>query len=56
MPTYNYQCPTCKATASVTVLIADTPKTPGCLACLKPMQRVYGGIAVTFKGKGWGKD
>jgi len=53
MPTYDYRCVTCESVVSVTSLIMETPKTPSCLSCMKPMDRVYGGISVTFKGNGW---
>ena len=56
MPTYYYACTTCKANASVNIPIDKTPKTPKCLTCSKDMQRQYGVSAVTFVGKGWGKD
>jgi len=56
MPTYQYACQTCEATASVTQPINEPIKAPQCLACKQPMHRQYETPAITFKGTGWGAD
>ena len=56
MPTYDYRCTECDSTATISVKITDTPSVPVCASCTVTMVRVFGVGAVTFKGKGWGKD
>lgn len=56
MPTYQYACQTCEATASVTQPIDAPIREPKCLACNKLMIRQYGTPTITFKGTGWGSD
>lgn len=56
MPTYKFECPVCKSTASVTNPISEGVKTPKCLSCNIDMQRQFDAPSVTFKGTGWGSD
>jgi putative FmdB family regulatory protein len=54
MPAYEYQH--CDNKELVVRRIDEKEKTPKCKTCKKPMVRVFGVAAVTFKGNGWGKD
>jgi putative FmdB family regulatory protein len=54
MPNYEYKCPDCEATCTVTQGINEDTRTPKCLACNKMMARVFGDLSVQFKGGGWG--
>lgn len=56
MPTYDFRCNTCDATATVATRLTETLTSPVCVKCALEMVRVYGVGAVTFKGTGWGKD
>jgi putative FmdB family regulatory protein len=54
MPTYEYKCPLCQGSRSVTRSIhADDPGYE-CENCKVPMVHVIGNISVSFKGGGWG--
>jgi putative FmdB family regulatory protein len=54
MPNYQYKCLDCEATITVTQNINKETKIPKCLACNKPMARVFGNLSVQFRGGGWG--
>lgn len=56
MPTYTYRCPKCEATILEARAMGDADNTPTCALCNTPTKRVFDIGAVTFKGKGWGKD
>jgi putative FmdB family regulatory protein len=56
MPNYQFKCLKCEATLTVTQNINKEAKTPKCLACNKLMTRVFGNLAVQFKGGGWGSS
>jgi len=56
MPNYNYKCPNCEATCTVTQAVSDEPKIPKCLACNEYMVRLYGSISIQLKGGGWGSS
>jgi len=55
MPNYQYKCLDCEATCTTTQDINKETKIPKCLACNKPMVRVFGNLAVQFRGGGWGR-
>jgi putative FmdB family regulatory protein len=55
MPNYHYKCLDCEATCTITQNINEETKTPKCLACNKPMTRIFGNLAVQFRGGGWGR-
>jgi putative FmdB family regulatory protein len=54
MPNYEYKCLKCDASITVTQDINTEKKIPKCLACNKLMVRIFGNLAVQFKGGGWG--
>ena len=61
MPTYEYYCPVCEGTKTVTRSIHEDELNIYCDACkangLKVIiSRRYSAPAITFKGTGWGKD
>jgi putative FmdB family regulatory protein len=57
MPVYDYKCNDCDSTITIVRSIKDDEQTPICAHCAKEMTRAYESApAVTFKGKGWGKD
>ena len=53
MPVYDFKCE-CGKTSTITIQIADVDKFKTSCVCGKPMTRVFGVGAVTFKGSGWG--
>jgi len=55
MPNYNYKCPKCEDEVTITVGIKEEVKTPECLACNELMTRIFGNLAVQFRGGGWGR-
>ena len=56
MPTYNYKCPKCEATASHLVPINEPLIAPKCLSCKEDMDRIFAAPNITFKGGGWGSS
>jgi len=56
MPVYDYKCPDCGKTRTQTISLQDVDTFKAVCACGVVMVRVYGVVAVTFKGTGWGKD
>jgi len=57
MPAYDYRCPTCDSTVTIIRGITEDEVKPICITCQAEMPRAYDQApAVTFKGKGWGKD
>lgn len=53
IPVYDFKCE-CGKTSTITIQIADVDKFKTSCVCGKPMTRVFGVGAVTFKGSGWG--
>ena len=57
MPAYDYKCNTCESSATIIRGIAEDELKPICAKCQAEMARSYDSApAITFKGKGWGKD
>ena len=54
VPAYEYTH--CENKELIVRRIDEKEKIPKCKTCKKPMVRVFGVAAVTFKGNGWGKD
>jgi putative FmdB family regulatory protein len=56
-PVYDYKCQDCESTITIVRSIKDDEHTPICAHCAREMTRSYDSApAITFKGKGWGKD
>lgn len=53
MPTYDYKCRDCDATATLITSIREELKTPICSNCKLDMVRDYGSPAIGFKGSGF---
>ena len=53
MPTYDYKCRTCKASASLVTGIDKELYIPKCPKCRTEMVRDYGSPQVAFKGSGF---
>jgi len=53
IPVYDFKCE-CGKTSTITIQIADVDNFKTTCVCGKPMTRVFGVGAVTFKGSGWG--
>lgn len=56
MPTYAYECDTCKESVVLTRGITEPEIKPVCVLCGKTMVRDYKVTGVSFKGNGWGKQ
>lgn len=56
MPTYAYECNTCKESVTIVRSINDPEKKPTCVQCGKAMTRDYKVTGVSFKGNGWGSQ
>ena len=54
MPTYEYSCKSCGNRLEVQQSFTDDPLTT-CPSCEGPLRKVFGNIAVTFKGSGFYK-
>ena len=54
MPTYEYACRECDEHLEVHQSFTDPPLTE-CPACGGPLRKVFGNIAITFKGSGFYK-
>ncbi|MEA3020477.1 MAG: hypothetical protein QOI47_2001 [Actinomycetota bacterium] len=54
MPTYEYRCKTCGHELEVQQSFTDEPLRE-CPACQGELRKVFGNIAVTFKGSGFYK-
>lgn len=54
MPVYDYKCPVCGSKATITHSVVVTPRIV--CHCGAEKVRVMSVPAVSFKGKGWGKD
>jgi putative FmdB family regulatory protein len=54
MPVYDYKCPVCGSKATITHSLVVTPRIV--CHCGAEKVRVMSVPAVSFKGKGWGKD
>ena len=54
MPTYEYACKECDEHLEVHQSFTDPPLTE-CPACGGPLRKVFGNIAITFKGSGFYK-
>jgi len=54
VPTYEYACRECDEHLEVQQSFADPPLTE-CPACKGPLRKVFGNIAITFKGSGFYK-
>ncbi|NBV25126.1 MAG: zinc ribbon domain-containing protein [Proteobacteria bacterium] len=53
MPTYEFVCPTCAATAAVVTSVADRPEQLPCPQGHGPMTRLYSPLGFQLKGSGW---
>jgi hypothetical protein len=53
--TYDYVCKKCDITETVERRINDAEVKPECPKCAEFMQRVYGSVAISFRGSGWGR-
>ena len=56
MPNYEYKCPLCQASKTVSRSIHDDDPGYECDNCKVKMNQVRGGLSVSFKGSGWGSD
>lgn len=56
MPTYEYKCPDCSNTITITRSIEAEENKPICSSCAKEMVRIFDAPPIRFEGKGWGKD
>ena len=56
MPTYAYECATCKESVVITRSITELETKPACTICNQLMVRDYRINGVAFKGNGWGKQ
>ena len=56
MPTYEYKCPNCPMTITISRSVEAEEHKPGCANCAQTMTRVYDAPPIRFEGKGWGKD
>jgi putative FmdB family regulatory protein len=56
MPTYEYKCPNCPMTITITRSVESEEHKPGCANCAQVMLRVFDAPPIQFKGKDWGKD
>jgi putative FmdB family regulatory protein len=61
MATYEYYCPVCESTKTVTRSIHEDELNVYCDVCKNAGRKViisrqYSAPAITFKGTGWGKD
>ena len=54
LPVYDYKCQECQRVSTITHSIEVDPQV--ICVCKKPMVRIVSVPAVSFKGKGWGKD
>src|SRR3954468_3180645 len=54
MPTYEYRCKSCERTLEVQQSFTD-PSLTECPSCGGDLRKVFGNIAVTFKGSGFYK-
>lgn len=55
MPTYEYRCKSCERTHEAQQSFTDPPLTV-CPECGGELRKVFGNIAVTFKGSGFYKN
>lgn len=53
MPLYEYRCANNHTMQTVRSIHDDEPTEVICTECLSPMHQVLGGVAITFKGKGF---
>lgn len=53
MPTYDYKCRDCTATASISTSIDKQVSIPICAKCQAEMVRDFGFQSVQFKGNGF---
>jgi putative FmdB family regulatory protein len=53
MPTYEFQCPQCQATASTITPVAERPQSLPCPQGHGPMPRLYTPLGFQLKGSGW---
>jgi putative FmdB family regulatory protein len=56
MPTYQYSCPGCPMTITITRSLDSEEHKPICANCAKTMTRVFDAPPIRFEGEGWGKD
>lgn len=56
MPTFEFQCPSCKALDELIILsLKDETITLTCESCDVPMVRKFSPPAIQFSGDGWAK-
>jgi putative FmdB family regulatory protein len=53
MPLYEYRCGNGHTMQTVRSIHEDEPALVECPQCSSPMHQVLGGVAITFKGKGF---
>jgi putative FmdB family regulatory protein len=53
MPLYEYRCANNHITQTIRSIHDDEPAEVICTECSSPMHQVLGGVAITFKGKGF---
>ena len=53
MPLYEYRCVNGHMMQEVRSIHEDEPAVVTCTECSSPMHQVLGGVAITFKGKGF---
>ncbi len=54
MPSYDFRCPECGETLTVTASIKEISNfRPTCLVCKGDMRRVFNPANIVFKGEGW---
>jgi putative FmdB family regulatory protein len=56
MPTYQYSCPGCPMTITITRSVESEEQKPICANCAQVMKREYDAPPIHLKGEGWGKD
>jgi len=56
MPTYEYECNTCKKVTEVVRSLKDIDKAPKCPSCGEETHRIVSCTAFRLNGDGWGRD
>ena len=53
MPIYDFECPGCRQKKTESVSIHEEAAAPKCDTCQSEMRKVFGTIAIQFKGEGF---